>query len=145
MTDENRTDPTDVGFTGEAPPTQTPPDIPDPNMLYFVDAMGTFHKYVLYMFEQFQEDIFDLQRRLQIAEGLVDAHNHVFDDVTETLTNQVGINGSIFVLLQRMQEQLDEQDETLLYLQDRAILTRDPKEVVISQEWIYPNTGKPPI
>ncbi len=118
-----------VKFTGDAPPTHSPPDIPDPNTWFFMEAMKVFHKYVLYMFEQFQNDISDLQRRVQMTEALVDAHNHISGDLQDEL--------------ERVAEQVTEMDDTLLYLQDRAILKRDPSEIDFSKI-VYTNTNKPP-
>jgi len=118
--------PTDVKFTGDAPPTQSPPDIPDPNTMFFMEAMKTFHKYVLYMFEQFQGDIADIQRRVQMLEFVVDAHNHLGVEVATEL--------------KRLDDMTIDMDETLLELADKAILMRDPEEIDLEKSYY---TGKP--
>lgn len=118
--------PTDVKFTGDAPPTQSLPDIPDPNTMFFMEAMKTFHKYVLYMFEQFQTDIAGLQRRVQMMEFVVNAQNHIGVEVATEL--------------KRLDEMTLEMDDSLMELMDKAILMRDPKEIDIAKSYY---TDKP--
>jgi len=132
MTDEKST-PTDVEFTGEAPATHSirlgsiaennmsieeesdsnesefsePPEIPNPEKLYFQHAMNTFHRYCLHMFEQFQNDTFALQRRVQIVEGLNEAYNEIIPTLTETLATHGLTNAHTIDRVLKVEDQVD--------------------------------------
>lgn len=129
MTDE-KSDPTDVEFTGEAPDYTTPPDIPDPNMIFYMQAMRTFHKYVLHMFEQFQDDIADVRRRVQMMEFVVNAQNH--------------ISVKVATELHRINEMTVEMDDTLLYIQENMLYKPVPIEDVDFSKVVLTNTSQPP-
>ena len=146
MIDENSS-PSDVAFTGEAPSTYTPspeatkadgpvfdspPEVPNPHHVFYVEAMRTFNLYCLHMFEQFQEDIFALQRRVQVNAALIDAYNQIIPSIIDKLKNQSMTNDAVIDTITKLQKQVDEQDESLVDLYERQ-----------SKAFVWPNGGVP--